>query len=76
MSFRHPTRQTKEEPMSIFDEKYRVISVEENQLVVCGVESGEVLTINPQPEVPLSKADYPVGKLIALSDPSNFLHQS
>jgi hypothetical protein len=53
-----------------------VISVEENQLVVCGVESGEVLTINPQPEVPLSKADYPVGKLIALSDPSNFLHQS
>jgi hypothetical protein len=57
--------------MSIFDEKYRVVGVENDRLRVQGVHSGDVLTIiNPQPEIPISQEDYPVGKLIALSDPS------
>jgi hypothetical protein len=56
--------------MSIFDEPYRVIGVEENELIVQGLESGSVLTINLEPKFPLSKEDYPVGKLIELSDPS------
>ncbi len=58
--------------MSIFDEKYRVVGVESDRLLVRGVYSGDVLTIiNPEPEIPISQEDYPVGKLIALSDPSN-----
>ena len=61
--------------MSIFDEKYRVVGVESDRLTVKGVHSGEVLTIiNPEPSTPLSQEEYPVGKLIALSDPSNKLH--
>lgn len=61
----------KETATSIFEEKYRVIAVESNQLVIRGVLSGEVLTIiNPEPETPLSTKDYPLGKLIALADPS------
>jgi hypothetical protein len=56
--------------MSIFDEEYRVISVEENELIVQGMQSGDVLTINLEPKFPLLKDDYPVGKLITLSDPS------
>ena len=61
--------------MSIFDEKYRVVGVEGDRLTVKGVHSGEVLTIiNPESSTPLSQEDYPVGKLIALSDPSNKLH--
>jgi hypothetical protein len=57
--------------MSIFDEKYRVVAIEGDRLVVRGVRSGEVLTIiNPEPQIPLTPADYPPGKLIALTDPS------
>jgi hypothetical protein len=60
--------------MSIFDEKYRVVGVESDRLLVRGVHSGDVLTIiNPQPEVPISHEEYPVGKLIALTDPSHNL---
>ena len=60
--------------MSIFDEKYRVVGVESDRLLVRGVHSGDVLTIiNPEPEIPISSEDYPVGKLIALTDPSNTL---
>ena len=60
--------------MSIFDEKYRVLGVEDDRLRVQGVHSGDVLTImNPQPEIPISRKYYPVGKLIALSDPSKTL---
>jgi hypothetical protein len=60
--------------MSIFDEKYRVVGIDADRLVVRGVQSGEILTIvNPQSELPLSQADYPVGKLIAITDPSNVL---
>ena len=56
---------------SIFREKYRVLSVEDDRLHVRGELSGEVLTIiNPMPGTPLSQEEYPPGKLIALSDPS------
>ena len=55
----------------IFDEKYRVVAIQGDQLVIKGVVSGNVLRIvNPAPEAPLSAHDYPAGKLIALSDPS------
>ena len=57
--------------MSIFDEKYRVVAIDGDRLVIKGILSGNVLTIvNPEPETPLTRADYPLGKLIALSDPS------
>ncbi|MGA2415350.1 MAG: hypothetical protein ABSF59_12930 [Candidatus Sulfotelmatobacter sp.] len=56
---------------SIFDERYRVLSVEADRLRIRGILSGKVLTIiNPEPEIPLTEADYPTGKLIALTDPS------
>jgi hypothetical protein len=60
---------------SIFDEKYRVVSVQADRLLIRGVLSGEVLTImNPEPEAGvLSQDDYPPGKLIALTDPSSML---
>jgi hypothetical protein len=56
--------------VAIFDEKYRVVAVESERLIIRGVLSGAVLIINADPEVPLSQEDYPLGKLIALSDPS------
>ena len=57
--------------MSIFDEKYRVVAIESDRLVIRGVVSGKVLTIcNPEPETPLTPSDYPPGRLIALTDPS------
>jgi hypothetical protein len=58
--------------MSIFDEQYRVVGVEHDRLTVKGVQTGDVLTIiTPLPEETLSTDEYPVGRLIALSDPSN-----
>lgn len=58
----------------IFDEKYRVVGVERDRLLLRGVHSGDVLTIlNSEPETPLTQEDYPLGKLIALSDPSTAL---
>jgi hypothetical protein len=55
----------------IFDEKYRVVRIEADRLLLRGVRTGEVLTmVNPEPAIPLTQEDYPVGKLIALSDPS------
>ena len=57
--------------MSVFDEKYRVLKVEGDRLLLRGVHSGDVLTIlNSEPEIPLTQEEYPVGKLIALTDPS------
>jgi len=54
----------------IFTETYRVLAVEDAVLVLQGVQSGDVLTINnAYPEVPLSKDDYPIGQLITLTDP-------
>jgi hypothetical protein len=61
----------KETEKSIFEEQYRVVAVESDRLLVRGILSGEVLTIiNPEPETPLIREDYPPGKLIALTDPS------
>jgi hypothetical protein len=58
--------------MSVFDEKYRVVGVESDRLLLRGVLSGDVLTIvNSEPEVPLTQEEYPLGKLIALTDPSS-----
>ncbi len=60
-----------EERTSIFDEKYRVVAIEGDRLVIRGILTGDVLTIlNPEPDTPLTHKDYPVGKLIALTDPS------
>ncbi len=57
--------------MSIFDEKYRVVGVVRDSLLVQGIQSGDVQTIvSPEPATPLSQEEYPVGKLIALTDPS------
>jgi hypothetical protein len=59
----------------IFEEKYRVIAIDEQNLILRGVRSGEVLTIkNADPENPLTAEDYPPGKLIALNDPSTDLN--
>jgi hypothetical protein len=56
---------------SIFDEKYRVVAIQGDQLVIKGIVSGNVLTIvNPEPATPLTMEEYPPGKLIALTDPS------
>jgi hypothetical protein len=56
---------------SIFDEKYRVIAIEGDRLLIRGILTGDVLAIvNPEPQTPLTLAEYPPGKLIALSDPS------
>jgi len=61
----------REAGVGIFGEKYRVLAVESQSLTIRGVRSGEVLTIiNPNPDAPLTAAEYPLGKLIALSDPS------
>jgi hypothetical protein len=57
--------------MSIFDEQYRVVAIEGDRLLIRGILSGDVLAIvNPEPETPLTQDDYPPGKLIALTDPS------
>jgi hypothetical protein len=57
--------------MAIFDETYRVIAVENQSLTIRGSVSGEILTIvNTAPESPLTPEEYPVGQLIALTDPS------
>jgi len=56
----------------IFDEEYRVVAVEAGNLTIRGVRSGEVLTIVTHgAEGGFSLAEYPPGKLIALSDPSS-----
>ena len=58
------------EQPDIFDEEYRVVSVESQRLTIQGVRSGQVLTIMAQnPGIPLTAADYRPGQLIALSDP-------
>ncbi len=55
----------------IFGEEYRVVAVEGQSLTIQGVRSGKILTIiNHSPDTPLTPAEYPPGKLIALRDPS------
>jgi hypothetical protein len=59
------------EQTAMFDERYRVVAVDDQSLILRGVRSGEVLRImNADPMSPLRQEDYPPGKLIALSDPS------
>ena len=54
-----------------FSEKYRVVAVEAERLIFKGIVTGTVLTIiNSDPATPLTAEQYPLGKLIALSDPS------
>ena len=56
----------------IFGERYRVIAVDAQNLVVKSVKSGEVVTItNANPATPFTQKDYPPGKLIAISAPSS-----
>ena len=58
--------------MALFDETYRIIAVESQSLTVRGTVSGEVIRIvNTNPEIPLNEKEYPVGQLIALSDPTS-----
>ena len=67
----HLTAQMKKTAKSIFEERYRVVAVESDRLLIRGVQSGEMITIiNPEPETPLTQKDYPPGRLIALTDPS------
>jgi hypothetical protein len=64
--------QTTMKETALFDERYRVIAVDEQSLVLRGVRSGDVLTItNADPDTPLRQEDYPPGKLIALSNPTS-----
>lgn len=56
--------------MTIFSERYRVIAVDSQSLVIRGISSGEVLVINSDPTFPLNQESFPVGKLIELSDPA------
>jgi hypothetical protein len=59
------------EQTAMFEERYRVVAVDDQSLILRGVRSGEVLRIlNADPTKPLREEDYPPGKLIALSDPS------
>ncbi len=56
---------------AIFGQRYRVVAVDERNLVLKGIHSGEVVTIvSADPAIPFTQEDYPLGKLIALSDPS------
>lgn len=58
--------------MSVFDENYQVLSVDGDRLLVRGERSGDVLTIvSFEPYAPLSKEQYPVGKIIVLTDPAD-----
>jgi hypothetical protein len=57
---------------TLFQEQYRVVAVEGESLTIRGESSGKILTIlNPDPDTPLTAAEYPPGKLIALSDPAD-----
>jgi hypothetical protein len=48
-----------------------VVGVEAECLTIKGIITGTVLTIiNSDPAIPLTAEQYPLGKLIGLSDPS------
>ena len=67
----HPNLKRKETATAIFDETYRVVGVENQRLILQGLDSGEVLTVmNADPETPITEEDYPLGKIIRLIDPS------
>jgi hypothetical protein len=56
---------------NLFEESYRVVAVEAERLIIKGTITGTVLTIvNSDPGTPLTAEEYPLGKLVVLSDPS------
>ena len=56
------------------EENYRVIAVDDQNLVIRGTLTGDVLTItNANPDFPLTLEQYPIGKLISLSIPASGL---
>jgi len=56
---------------NVFKESYRVVAVEPERLIIKGIITGTVLTIvNSDPGIPLTVEEFPLGKLIVLSDPS------
>jgi hypothetical protein len=55
---------------SIFEERYRVVTVESDRLLIRGIVSGKVLTIVHPPGTCLTGLEYPRGTLIVLSDPT------
>lgn len=70
-SARHPASDSAMDGTTreIFDEQYRVVAVESQSLTIRGERTGKVLTISTA--TPFRVADYPPGRLIALSDPSH-----
>lgn len=54
--------------MTIFDEEYKVVAVESHCLVIRGVLSGNLLTINTDCEFP--REAFSIGQLLTLSDPA------
>jgi hypothetical protein len=60
--------------MAIFDEHYRVVAVDREHLTIRGIFSGKVLVIKTEPDNPIREEDYPLGRLIVLSDPSAAPH--
>jgi hypothetical protein len=56
--------------MEIFDEHYRVVAVAKDRLTIRGVRSGNLLVVNAVPDSVINEEEYPLGKLIALTDPS------
>ena len=54
--------------MTIFDEKYKVVAVESQSIVIRGVLSGNVLVIKTEPDFP--REALAPGQLITLSDPA------
>lgn len=48
-----------------------MVGLQPDRLLLRGVRSGDVLTVlNSEPGIPLTLEEYPLGKLIALTDPS------
>jgi hypothetical protein len=59
------------EQTPIFQDRYRVVAVDDQSLILRAEGSGDTLKIvNADPENPFTEQDYPPGKLIALNDPS------
>ena len=57
--------------MAIFDEPYIVVAVERQHLTLQGILSGKIVMIANTPHGgALTQEDYPLGQLIALTDPS------
>jgi hypothetical protein len=56
---------------SVFREQYRVVAVQSDCLLLRGTISGHMVTVvNGDPRAHISPDAFPVGKLIALTDPS------